>query len=322
MDRYALFFCLIVLLLLVMAVTPPAAADVTISSLSPTSGTFGKTITVTVTGTGLDANTVNKVLLYRCYSTYGTYGYLPVAITKQTSTSLTGTVVLSGGYAVNGYYDLLVYPISGAVVYKLQAFTVSGAPGTTTATTSTTTSATTRTTTVATTRVTTTAATTTTSAAASTTTSSTGGNSVFFETNPTGATISLSGNVIGTSPFTYYTDKDGSFGVVARKDGFEDYEGTVTIKYGGRTRFYALLTPLIASAASANATATVGTTETGDAASGNASSAVTTIRRSTLKIPTPLGTEDLTVTEESPASPILALAAAGIAIGLVLLRRR
>jgi hypothetical protein len=47
----------------------------------------------------------------------------------------------------------------------------------------------------------------------------------------------------------------------------------------------------------------------------------TTIRKSTLKIPTPLGT-DPPVTEESPADPALALGAAGIVIGLVLLRRR
>jgi len=47
----------------------------------------------------------------------------------------------------------------------------------------------------------------------------------------------------------------------------------------------------------------------------------TTIRKSTLKIPTPLGT-DPPVTEESPADPALALGAAGIVIGLAVFRKK
>jgi hypothetical protein len=56
-------------------------------------------------------------------------------------------------------------------------------------------------------------------------------------------------------------------------------------------------------------------------ASGTPAKTVTTIQKSTLKIPTPLGTF-APAAEESPVDPALALGAAGIAIGLVMLRRR
>jgi len=310
-DQYYFFFSLIILLIFIAAIMPAATALPVINDISPSSGKYGTTITITITGSGLD--TVSQVIMYRCGQKYGTSAGMTASITKQSATSITAKLTPSGS-VVNGYYDAILYN-PGSPVVRQEAFTVYGAPGEDTWTPTTTTPvATTRTTTVA---------TTTTSPGVSKTTASTGDNSVFFESNPSGATISLSGNVIGTTPFTYYTDKDGTFGVLARKDGFENFEGTVTIREGMRSRFYALLTPLTGT--SANSTATVNSTESGDAASpgsGNATSSVTTIRKSTLKIPTPLGTDYLTETEESPVSPAIALVAAGIAIGLVLVRRR
>jgi hypothetical protein len=56
-------------------------------------------------------------------------------------------------------------------------------------------------------------------------------------------------------------------------------------------------------------------------ASGTPAKTVTTIQKSTLKVPTPLGTF-APAAEESPVDPALALGAAGIAIGLVMFRRR
>ena len=116
---------------------------------------------------------------------------------------------------------------------------------------------------------------------------------------------------MGTSAFTYYTNKEGTFGVVVKKTGYEDYTAQVTILEGKRVRFYALLTQ-------SNPGSTPSSTTP---SSGTPGKTVTTVRKSTLKIPTPLGT-DPPVTEESPVDPALALGAAGIAIGFVLLRRR
>jgi hypothetical protein len=116
---------------------------------------------------------------------------------------------------------------------------------------------------------------------------------------------------VGTSTFTYYTNKEGVFDVVIKKDGCEDYAAKVSILEGRRVHFYAPLTPL----------ASGYTTSVTTPASGTPAKTVTTIQKSTLKIPTPLGTF-APAAEESPVDPALALGAAGIAIGLVMLRRR
>ena len=145
--------------------------------------------------------------------------------------------------------------------------------------------------------------------------------SVFFETNPSGATIYMDGTEVGTSSFTYYTDTDGSFSVIAKKTGYEDSEGKVTIVEGQRAHFYALLTPLSSISAT---TVVTGVTTTGTPAKTDATpqNATTTIRKSTLKIPTPLGTDPPATAEESPVDPAIALWASGIAMMLVMNRRR
>lgn len=142
-------------------------------------------------------------------------------------------------------------------------------------------------------------------------TSGEGENSVFFETNPAGATIFLDHIEIGTSTFTYYTNKKGVFDIVAKKAGYEDYEAKVTILEGKRTHFYAPLTQL----ASGNMTSVT------TPASGTPAKTGTTIQKSTLKIPTPLGTYT-PPPEESPADPALALGAAALVFALVVMRRR
>ena len=87
--------------------------------------------------------------------------------------------------------------------------------------------------------------------------SDSGENSVFFETNPNGAEIWLNGEYVGTSSITYYTDRDGTFNVVVKKPGYEDYEGHVTVVKGQRAHFYSLLTPLTSTA---DTVATIGKT--------------------------------------------------------------
>jgi hypothetical protein len=124
---------------------------------------------------------------------------------------------------------------------------------------------------------------------------------------------------VGTSSFSYYTDNDGTFNVVVKKAGYEEYDGQVTVVDGGpRARFYGLLTPL-----SSTATAdTVTTTATSSTYSSSIPvSTAITIRKSTLKIPTPLGPYD-PPSEDSPVDPAIALWAAGIGILFVVIRRR
>jgi hypothetical protein len=287
MKRFPLFVCL-VLLLFVVGI--PAAAVVTISRVSPESGPNNGDVSVTITGSGFNKDTT--VWMSSCT----TGGLVPGTVVKWSNTSLTCRFSFNGQKPAK--YDVKVdspftdplgnyYPQD--VVMLSQSFSVYQGTGTTT---------------VATTIPGTTDVTTTIMTAA---TSGAGANSVFFETNPSGAEIWLSDEDVGTSTFTYYTDRDGTFDVVAKKTGYEDYEDRVTILSGQ---------PL--SSTSNNVT----TNATSSASSSSAPVKTnTTIRRSTLKIPTPLGT-DPPVTEESPADPALALGAAGIVIGLVLLRRR
>lgn len=221
----------------------------------------------------------------------------------QVSTNkVTAKIDLSGAQVVGGDYDVLVYSNDGGVTYKLGGFSVySGGSSVTT---------------------TTTAATVTTTKTTTSIPTYSGSNSVYFETNPTGAEIYLNGDLVGTSTFTYKTDRDGSFTVVVKKTGYEDYVDRVTILSGGqRVRFYCQLTPL---ASTTNNLTTNNLTTNGTPSVSSSSvpgKTNTTVRKSTLKIPTPLGT-DPPVTEESPANPATALWAAGIAIAFVLFRRR
>jgi len=323
MKRFPLIICLIFLGLLIAAGIPIVAATPSISYVSPSSGAYGQTVTVTIHGSGFDQS--NTVELYRCPSKYGGAsgtGLIYGSITGRTATTITARFDLSGSQVVGGVYDVVVN--NPGMTMMDAAFTVNGGPssGTTPVPTTSSTPTPTATTTTWTTTTTTTTQTTKTAA----TTAPTGKNSVFFETNPSGASISMSGNAIGTTPFTYYTDKDGTFSVVARKSGYEVYEGRVTIIDGQRVRFYGLLTPLSsATTTSTTNPATVLTTS----ASGKPTTSVpgtpvntsSTIRKSMLKIPTPLGT-DPPLTEEAPTDPVIALWAAGMVLLLVVIRRR
>jgi hypothetical protein len=234
--------------------------------------------------------------MYRCGEKYGTSGQMLGTNLQVSTNQVTAKIDLSGTQVVEGDYDVLVYSNDGAT-YKLRGFSVysGGSYATTTTTTA---------------KVTTTTTTT-------TIPTYLGSNSVYFETNPTGAEIYLNGDHVGTSTFTYKTDRDGSFTVVVKKTGYEDYVDRVTILSGGqRVRFYCQLTPL---ASTTNNMTTNGTPSVSSSSTPGKTN--TTVRKSTLKIPTPLGT-DPPVTEESPANPATALWAAGIAITFVLFRRR
>ena len=137
-----------------------------------------------------------------------------------------------------------------------------------------------------------------------TTTPDTTGGSIYFETDPPGATIWLATVEIGTSPFTYYTENTGTLTVHIQKKGYEDYTDTVTVIGGRRVAFYAKLTPVPRYTGSENTPAAPVTT-------------ATTIRKSTLNIPTSWPTPT-----ESPVDPAVIIGAAALGIGFFVIRRR
>jgi hypothetical protein len=140
--------------------------------------------------------------------------------------------------------------------------------------------------------------------AAMTTIPDTTGGSVYFETNPSGATIWLATVNIGTSPFTYYSERTGMLTVHIQKKGYEEYTDTVTVAGGERVVFYAKLTPVPRYTGEENTPVPVVTT-------------ATTIRKSTLNVPTSWPTPT-----ESPVDPAVVILAAAIGTGFMVNRRR
>ncbi len=131
------------------------------------------------------------------------------------------------------------------------------------------------------------------------------GGSIFFETHPAGAMIWLDNKEMGTSPFTYYSEKTGTFDVLVQKKGYEDYRGTVTVTEGKRVVFSAVLIPVSRTILDENTPSVPVTT-------------VTTLWKSTLTIPTPWPTSS----PASPVDPAAGLGAAAIAIAFFAMQRR
>jgi hypothetical protein len=294
MKRSSLFICFLFVLLLVMAGIPAAAASPRISDVRPVSGPLGESVRVTVTGSGF--NSFHTIWLTKCgiVDNDEIYGYLVGSVVSLSETEIIADFSLTGRWAVAADYDVKVVNSTIPEATRSKGFRIyqgssPGSPGTTT-TTTTSVTATTR-----------------------TTREQSGENSVFFQTNPTGATIFVDGEEVGTSTCTFKTYKDGVHDVLIRKIGYEDYSDRVTIIDNERVYFSATLTPLAAGS-------TQVATPTG-AVSGTPVKAVTTVRKSTLKIPTPLGA-DPPPAEESPLHPATALCAATAAIVLAVIRRR
>lgn len=299
MKRSSLFICLVLILLLVMAGIPPlAAASVTaspeITSVSPGSAPNSGSFTITIKGSNLDK--VVEMRLNKCKLATNGPSQPPFdgTITAQSSTSITARFDLTG--KVVGDYSVSVMapadPANGMpetwgdTPYGWFYVYASGSTpkATTTPGTGTTTEPT-------------------------ETTSGEGDNSVFFESTPTGATFFLNGEEIGTSTFTYYTNRDGTYDVLVKKLGFEDYNARVTILRGKRVHFSAPLTQLSA-----------GSTPVITGASGTPIKTVTTNKKVTLRL-TPLGTFEPTP-EESPSGPATVLWAVALGIALLVIRRR
>ena len=146
-----------------------------------------------------------------------------------------------------------------------------------------------------------------TSAASPTTSTTPGatGGSVYFEIIPPGATIWLDNIELGTSPLTYYSEKTGTLDVRVRKRLYEDYTDKVVVIEGERVVFYARLTPILGEI-------TKETTRPVPVRT------VTTLSKSTIKVPTPWPT----TSPKSPVDPAVVVGAAALGIGIFVIRRR
>ncbi len=145
----------------------------------------------------------------------------------------------------------------------------------------------------------------TTTTTASTTTSGMTGGSIYFETNPPGATIWLDNIELGTSPFTYYSEKTGTLDVRVRKRLFEDYADKVVVIEGERVVFSARLTP-------------VSRRVTDEITAAPPPTTATTVSKSTIKIPTPWPTSS----PESMVDPAVVIGAVAVGIGFFVMRRQ
>jgi hypothetical protein len=130
--------------------------------------------------------------------------------------------------------------------------------------------------------------------------------SVYFETNPTGATVWLNNVRVGTSTFTYYNATPGTFKVLIQKTGYSDYSDTVVVLQGKRVTYYAKLSPVSSDTTVATTATTVRT--------------ATTIKKSTVKVPTPWSSAT-TATTASPVDPAVIAGAAGLGLALFVIRK-
>lgn len=314
--RLALLLLLLVLLPVLVPPVPAASFGPSISQISPISGPNNGVVTITVTGTGF--STLTHIRLNKCRLRTGGSSEPPFegTVISRSDTSVTALFNLNGKVA--GQYDLsLDAPWNGLDAWAVagEAFTVyqgtGPAPVFTTIIPVTTT--------------------------ATTAPTPQGKNGVMFESGPPGASVHLDGVKIGTTPFLYHTDRDGTFNVVFWKDGYADYETRVTI-YEGRVVHCAapltLKSAVTTTAATTTATtaATTATTRATTAATpGTAAvttgtpqlppAATTAVPQISIPIPTPWPT-DTPAAKKSPAGPLPVVGAAALATALVMRRRR
>jgi hypothetical protein len=314
MKRFAFPAILVILLLLVPCV---AAFGPSITGVSPVSGPNNGVVIITITGTGLD--TATMVRLNKCALKTGGGSQPPFegTVISKRADSITARFDITN--KLPGNYDVSISaPYEGLEVWGVAsgAFTVYAASGYNPPVVYPS---------IPVTPVVPTA-----------TTAPPGTNSVFFETYPPGATVFLDGENVGTTPFTYYTNRKGTFDVLVRQDGYEKYEAKVTILQGRLVHFTAPLTVYsptpTTSPTTGKTTAPVTTTATpvtNVTTTGTTTGAPTTntttpekppvtFRNSSITIPTPWAT-DPPAAPTSPVDPALATGAVVIGAVLVIL---
>jgi hypothetical protein len=142
------------------------------------------------------------------------------------------------------------------------------------------------------------------------------GSSIYFYTNPPGATVYLDTIEIGTSAFTFSDVSPGTHEVLIRKTGYNDYTGSVTVPAEKHVMFEAQMTPL-------GGDTTVSATAAMDGV-GVTAIPVRTVTRSArnapLNVPTTWPGE--IPSEASPVDPLGIIGAAGLCLGIAALRKR
>jgi len=131
--------------------------------------------------------------------------------------------------------------------------------------------------------------------------------SIEFSSSPIGATILLDGASRGITPATVEDILEGSHRVVLQKSGYEDWGKMVTVEADETAEVDATLVAVTTVATTIPTT--VPTTEK-------------TLPPTTEKTPEKTTTTVPTTTTKSPLDPLIVLGAAGLGIGLVVLRRR
>jgi|WetSurMetagenome_2_1015567.scaffolds.fasta_scaffold25850_2 hypothetical protein len=128
--------------------------------------------------------------------------------------------------------------------------------------------------------------------------------SIDISSSPTGASIYVDGSYIGTTPSTADDLVAGSHRVLLQKSGYTDWAKMVKVKEGDTTIVDADL------ASVTTAPTPIPTT---------VKTVATTIKKSTLKVPTPW--PSATATAASPLDPAVIVGATGLGLALVALRK-
>jgi hypothetical protein len=133
--------------------------------------------------------------------------------------------------------------------------------------------------------------------------------SIEVSSSPAGATILIDGSARGTTPATIDDILEGSHRIVLQKSGYEDWGKMVTVEADETAEVDANLVAVTTVATTIPTP--VPTTE---------KTPLPTTERTPEK--TPIPTIPATTTTKSPLDPVIVLSAAGLGIGLVMLRRR
>jgi|GEM_PF-1882232 hypothetical protein len=216
MKRSTVPLCLFMLFLLAGAVIPGAAASPVITGVSPSYGTLGGSVTLTITGSGFESG--NRVALTKCglEDNSGQFGLFWGTIQSLTPTQITATFELSGVLTGVGDYDVKVLT-DREIVKKPAAFKMYPGAGTTY------------------------------TIAPRTVTTTYGPEgpygTIYVESSPPGAVISLNGENQGRTPVTIRGLWPGSYTITAELAGYQKYTTTTDISGSTRSPVYCQLVP-------------------------------------------------------------------------------
>lgn len=106
--KHSLFIlCLASLILLFTVVVLPVAADPSISSISPTSGSRGDTVTITITGSGFDLPTSSTTKYVRLYNS-DTTNITASSISSKSSTKIVAKFSIGSSKTKGDWYVVVV----------------------------------------------------------------------------------------------------------------------------------------------------------------------------------------------------------------------